>query len=229
MSSRLPHRPRSRLGAPFVAGIALTAGAAVATGAGAPAGAATTSMPNPGAARAAAWSSPGWRAGPWGAGPWGAGAWRAGGRRTNGWGAGPGDALIRRSDTWRSRTEYFHVVSDTSAGPGSIVVTGVVDAGGTEHPGRAVDTATFTGGRLRIDHSAGRPTVHFDGTTCVGTITQHGPFEVIDATGDMASLAGRGHYTFRALYTTARATGHCSHTATGYVETIEGVATVKGR
>jgi hypothetical protein len=126
-----------------------------------------------------------------------------------------------------ARTEYFHVVSTKPSGPGTIIVTGVVNAGGTEKPGRAIDGATFAGGSFRIDHSAGQPTVRFDPATCVGTITQAGPFEVIDATGDMGGLAGSGRYVFRALYTTARAAGHCSATMTAYTETIEGVATVK--
>lgn len=104
---------------------------------------------------------------------------------------------------------------------------GVVNAGGTEKPGRAIDGATFAGGSFRIDHSAGQPTVRFDPATCVGTITQGGPFEVIDATGDMGGLAGSGRYVFQALYTTARVAGHCSSTMTAYTETIQGVATVK--
>jgi hypothetical protein len=126
-----------------------------------------------------------------------------------------------------ARTEYFHVVSTKPSGPGTIIVTGVVNAGGTEKPGRAIDGATFAGGSFRIDHSAGQPTVRFDPATCVGTITQAGPFKVIDATGDMTGLAGSGRYVFHALYTTARAAGRCSATMTAYTETIEGIATVK--
>ena len=46
--------------------------------------------------------------------------------------------------------------------PGTIIVTGVVNAGGTEKPGRAIDGATFASGSFRIDHSVGQPTVRFD-------------------------------------------------------------------
>ena len=126
-----------------------------------------------------------------------------------------------------AHTEYFHVVLTKPSGPGTIIVTGVVNAGGTEKPGRAIDGATFTSGSFRIDHSVGQPTVRFDSATCVGTITQAGPFKVIDATGGMRGLAGRGRYVFRALYTTARVASHCSSTMTAYTETIEGVATVQ--
>ncbi len=129
--------------------------------------------------------------------------------------------------TGTARTEYFRVVSTKPSGPGTIIVTGVVNAGGTEKPGRAIDGATFASGSFRIDHSVGRPTVRLDPATCVGTITQVGPFKVIDATGDMGGLAGTGRYVFRALYTTARVATHCSSTMTAYTETIEGVATVK--
>ncbi len=123
--------------------------------------------------------------------------------------------------------EYFRVVSTKPSGPGTIIVTGVVNAGGTEKPGRVIDGATFAGGSFRIYHSAGPPTVRFDATTCVGTISQVGPFEVIDATGDMGGLAGCGRCVFEALYTTARVAGHCSSTMTAYTETIERAATVK--
>jgi hypothetical protein len=139
----------------------------------------------------------------------------------------PGAGLPMQTPGSAARTEYFHVVSTRPSGPGTIIVTGVVNAGGTEKPGRAIDGATFAGGSFRIDHSAGRPTVRFDPATCVGTITQAGPFKVIDATGDMGGLAGSGRYVFYALYTTARTAGHCSATMTAYTETIEGVATVK--
>ncbi len=128
--------------------------------------------------------------------------------------------------TMSARTEHFHVLSTKPSGPGTIIVTGVINAGGTENPGRAIDSATFADGTFRIDHSSGRPTVGFDPATCVGTITQAGPFKVIDATGDMASLDGSGRYTFRALYTTARVAGHCSSAMTAYTETIDGVVTV---
>jgi hypothetical protein len=145
----------------------------------------------------------------------GAGGWR------------PGADPSMWAPSSAAHTEYFHVVSTKPSGPGTIIVTGVVNAGGTEKPGRAIDGATFASGSFRIDHSAGQPTVRFDPATCVGTITQVGPFKVIDATGDMGGLAGSGRYVFRALYTTARVAGHCSSTMTAYTETIEGVARVK--
>ena len=161
------------------------------------------------AAPTSAWSSQtGWPG-------WAPGGWR------------PGADPSMWAPSSAAHTEYFHVVSTKPSGPGTIIVTGVVNAGGTEKPGRAIDGASFAGGSFRIDHSAGQPTVRFDSATCVGTITQVGPFEVIDATGDMGGLAGSGRYVFQALYTTARVAGHCTSTMTAYTETIEGVATVK--
>ncbi len=147
------------------------------------------------------------------------------GSAAGGWRPGAGPSMWAPSSA--AHTEYFHVVSTKPSGPGTIIVTGVINAGGTEKPGRAIDGATFASGSFRIDHSAGQPTVRFDSATCVGTITQAGPFEVIDATGDMSGLAGSGRYVFQALYTTARVATHCSSTMTAYTETIEGVATVK--
>jgi hypothetical protein len=143
------------------------------------------------------------------------------GAAAGGWRPGAGPSTWAPSSA--ARTEYFHVVSTKPSGPGTIIVTGVINAGGTEEPGRAIDGAVFASGSFRIDHSAGQPTVRFDSATCVGTITQAGPFEVIDATGDMGGLAGSGRYVFQALYTTDRVAGHCSSTMTAYTETIEGV------
>jgi hypothetical protein len=205
MTSRIASLKHRRTSRTFLT--AILAAAAVSTAFVAVAAASPANATN--ASRISTWSSQtGW---PGSA----AGGWRPG--------AGP--------STWApssaAHTEYFHVVSTKPSGPGTIIVTGVINAGGTEKPGRAIDGATFASGSFRIDHSAGQPTVRFDSATCVGTITQAGPFEVIDATGDMSGLAGSGRYVFQALYTTARVATHCSSTMTAYTETIEGVATVK--
>lgn len=218
--ARRQPRPSRRFLAAGLTGAALLAAAATAAALGAPSAAALTAASSPSLATPGSWRwSPvggpsTWRPGP----PWssrtGAGWWPG----SHGWPWAPGKS---------THIEHFDVVSTNPAGPGTIIVTGPVNAGGTEKPGRAVDTATFAGGSFRIDHSTGQPTVHFDPTTCVGTITQVGPFSVIDATGDMSGLAGSGRYLFRALYITARAGGHCSSTMTAYTETIQGAARVK--
>jgi hypothetical protein len=180
-----------------------TAFVVVAAASPAPAANATTTS------RISGWSSPtGWP-----------------GPATGGWRPSADSSMWAPRST--THTEYFHVVSTKPSGPGTLIVTGVVNAGGTEKPGRAIDDATFASGSFRIDHSAGQPTVRFDSATCVGTITQVGPFDVIDATGDMGGLDGSGRYVFQALYTTARVAAHCSSTITAYTETIDGVATVK--
>jgi hypothetical protein len=198
----LKHRRPSRTFLTAILAAAAVSTAFVAVAAASPANATNAS-------RISTWSSQtGW---PGSA----AGGWRPGADPST-W--APGSA---------AHTEYFHVVSTKPSGPGTIIVTGVINAGGTEKPGRAIDGATFASGSFRIDHSVGQPTVRFDSATCVGTITQAGPFEVIDATGDMSGLAGSGRYIFQALYTTARVATHCSSTMTAYTETIEGVATVK--
>jgi hypothetical protein len=145
------------------------------------------------------------------------------------WSPGPGWAEPARG-SWTparsARTEYFHVASTAPSGPGTIIITGVVDAGGAEHPGRAIDDATFAGGSFRIDHSAGHPSARFNADTCVGTIDQTGPFTVFDGTGRFSGLAGSGTYVFRALYTTARNAGGCTKVMTGYIESIYGVVTL---
>jgi hypothetical protein len=156
----------------------------------------------------------------WSSGPAWATPWASGSRWAT---SGPGQWT---SPAPAARTEYFHVASTDVAGPGAIIITGVVNAGGTEHPGRAIDGATFAGGGFRIDHSAGHPTVAFDPKTCVVTIDQTGPFSVIDGTGRFSALAGSGKYVFHAIYTTARNASGCTKVVTAYLETIDGAVTL---
>jgi hypothetical protein len=124
-----------------------------------------------------------------------------------------------------SSTEYIDVASTNEAGPGAIILTGVLDIGGVEHPGRAIDQVSFSSGTFRIDHSSGQPTVTFDKATCVGMIVQTGPFRIEDGTGRFAGLDAQGRYYFHATYTTSRgASGSCTQTTTAYIETIRAAA-----
>jgi hypothetical protein len=162
------------------------------------------------------WASPG---APWG----GPRRWRAG---PSGMWHGPSgmwDGPARAFSRW---TEYFHVASTNPAGPGAIIVTGAFSDGGIEHPGRTIDQAVFNGGSFRIDHSTGHPTSRFNPKTCVGTITQTGPFHLYDGTGRFAGINGSGTYQFDATYTTARTITGCSKNMTAYIETINGTATL---
>ena len=159
---------------------------------------------------------------------------RAGVNPWNGWGspdagsAWPGFGPHGWGPAPSGSTERFYVASTNPAGPGAIIVTGVINAGGIEHPGRAADNAVIDGITFRIDHSAGQPTVRFDPKTCVGTITQTGPFSVSGATGGLSQLDGSGTYRFNAEYTTARSTTGCTTTMTAYIETINGIMSVNG-
>ena len=164
--------------------------------------------------------------GPW-SGPgsgWG-GASAAWGGPGGAWG-GPSGAWSGSSPTSPGHTEYFRVASTNQAGPGAIIVTGVVEDGGVEHPSRTVDSAVFSDGTFRIDHSAGQPTARFNPQTCVGTITQTGPFRVYGGTGRFSRLGGSGTYWFYATYTTGRTAAGCTKTMTAYIETINGAITV---
>lgn len=213
-------RPRRRRRLPVTAALilaaALASGAASAALAGTsltatkPAGPAATATP------ARYWASPG---SPW-AGP---GRWRPGPSGT--W-DGPSAMWDGPAPASPKRAEYFQVASTSPAGPGAIIVTGAFSDGGVEHPGRAIDQAVFTGGSFRIDHSAGHPASRFNPRTCVGTITQTGPFHVYDGTGRFAGISASGTYRFDATYTTARVTSGCSKTITAYIETINGTATL---
>jgi hypothetical protein len=193
------HRPSRPILATAAASVIL--GAIFAAWAGTASAETTTAKATPGALpmSAASWSSaPGWAK--FAPGPW--------------------------APARSARTEYFHVASTAPSGPGTIIITGVVDAGGAEHPGRAIDDATFGGGGFRIDHSAGHPSARFNAQTCVGTINQTGPFSVIGGTGRFAGLAGSGTYVFHALYTTARDGRGCTKAMTGYIESIDGTVTL---
>jgi hypothetical protein len=119
-------------------------------------------------------------------------------------------------------TEHFLVNSTKPAGPGVIIVTGPINAGGLEHPGQAIDHASFADGSFRIDHSTGHPTTRFDPKTFVGTISQTGPFRAFDGTGRFSHFNGTGVYRFAARYTTAHTATGCTKTMTAYIERING-------
>jgi hypothetical protein len=218
-------RPRRRLArtATRILAASLASGAAFAALAGTSAAATKAADPGATATPAHYWASPG---APWASpgAPWGApGRWQA---DASGMWAGPSgmwDGPAPASSRW---AEYFHVASTNPAGPGVIIVTGAFSDGGVEHPGRTIDQAVFNGGSFRIDHSAGHPTSRFNPKTCVGTITQTGPFRVYHGTGRFAGINGSGTYHFDATYTTARTTTGCSKTMTAYIETINGTATL---
>ena len=193
----------------LAAGLVSGAAFAVATGISSASTTATTTA-------ATATTMPG--DGPWG-GPFGPGG--AGGDPF-----GPGGAWGGSAAASSGRAEYFHVASTNQAGPGAIIVTGVFNDGGVEHPSRTVDSAVFGDGTFRIDHSSGQPTTRFNARTCVGTITQTGPFRVYDGTGRFSGLGGSGTYWFYATYTTGRNAAGCTKTVTAYIETIDGAITV---
>lgn len=222
--------PRWRLSRPatlvLAAGLVSGAAFAVATGISSASTTATTTaataatMPGDGpwggsTGSGGAWGGPFGPGGAWG-GPFGpGGAW-----------GGPGGAWGGSAPASSGRAEYFHVASTNQAGPGAIIVTGVFDDGGVEHPSRTVDSAVFGDGTFRIDHSSGQPTTRFNARTCVGTITQTGPFRVYDGTGRFSGIGGSGTYWFYATYTTGRNAAGCTKTVTAYIETIDGAITV---
>ena len=220
-----PRRTLARTTTLILAAV-LASGAAFAALAGTSSAATRAAGPGATATPARYWASPGaswggpgrWLAGP--SGMWGgpSGMWDG----PSGMWDGPAPAFSR----W---AEYFHVASTNPAGPGVIIVSGAFSDGGVEHPGRTIDQAVFNGGSFRIDHSAGHPTSRFNPKTCVGTITQTGPFHVYDGTGRFAGINGSGTYQFDAIYTTARTTAGCSKTMTAYIETINGTATLSVR
>jgi hypothetical protein len=210
----------------LAAGLVSGAAFAVATGISSASTTATTTaatattMPGDGP-----WGGPfgpgGAAGGPFGPGGAGGGPFGPGGA----WG-GPGGAWGGSAPASSGRAEYFHVASTNQAGPGAIIVTGVFNDGGVEHPSRTVDSAVFGDGTFRIDHSSGQPTTRFNARTCVGTITQTGPFRVYDGTGRFSGLGGSGTYWFYATYTTGRNATGCTKTVTAYIETIDGAITV---
>ena len=135
MTSRIASLKRRRLSCTFLTAILAAAAvstAFVAVAVASPAVASPANATNASAttSRISTWSpATGWP-GSWSS-PTGwpgsaAGGWRPG--------AGPSMWAPGRA----AHTEYFHVVSTKPSGPGTIIVTGVVNAGGTEKPGRAV-------------------------------------------------------------------------------------------
>jgi hypothetical protein len=110
-----------------------------------------------------------------------------------------------------SGTEHFQLMTTSATSPtSSLIASGVFTAPGVDHQGNKVDTVDFPGGSLKIAHSNGTGTQHFDPKTCLMTITRHGTYKLLDGTGKYAGISGSGTYQFTGLGIGASSGGKCT-------------------
>jgi hypothetical protein len=113
--------------------------------------------------------------------------------------------------TAASGTEHLQLMSTSAtATTASTIVSGVFTAPGVDHMGNKADTVNFPGGSFQIAHSKGTGTQHFDPTTCLITITEHGTYKLLAGTGKYAGISGSGKYQLSILGVGARSGGKCS-------------------
>lgn len=111
-----------------------------------------------------------------------------------------------------SGTEHLQFMSTTGTGNNSsVIATGVFTAGGHGGTGRgAVGTLVFPKGTVKIRHSRGQGSQHFNPKTCLLTVSLHGTYRVLGGTGAYAGISGHGNYQLSILAIAARVNGKCS-------------------
>jgi hypothetical protein len=98
---------------------------------------------------------------------------------------------------------------------GRVIASGVFTAPGIDHEGRHnLATFVFANGTIKIKHSAGKGSQHFDRRTCLLTVNQHGTYKLVSGTGRYAGISGRGRYQLSILAIGAKANGKCTNTGT---------------
>ena len=132
-----------------------------------------------------------------------------------------------------SGTEHVRIVTTSFNGPGSIIVRGVFNAGGTDYPGNHTDLASFSNGAFSIHHH-GPTTGTVNPRTCALKLTGSGNFTLNHGFGVYSGLTGSGTYTFKAIGTFPRnPNGTCDASGsvqpTSFQEIIVATGTVSFR
>lgn len=117
-----------------------------------------------------------------------------------------------RSSASVSGTERFQIMTTSAtSGTASFVALGtVLTGGGVDHQGSKTDTVVLPAGKIRIRHFSGKGSQHFNPKTCLGVISQHGPYKILGGTGKYKGISGHGTYQLSIVLIAARAHGACS-------------------
>src|SRR5450432_561509 len=87
-------------------------------------------------------------------------------------------------------TEHFQFMTTAGLGStGPVIASGVFTAPGTDHEGRHnLATFVFADGTIKVRHSAGTGSQHFDPRTCLLTVHRHGTYQLVSGTGRYAGI-----------------------------------------
>ena len=90
--------------------------------------------------------------------------------------------------------EHFRLISIKGA-PGSIIIRGVYDDGGTDYSQQGQkDLAVFHDGAFTINHPGGKFTYSVNPKTCIGKINGTGKYTISDGAGIYRGITGAGSY-----------------------------------
>jgi hypothetical protein len=112
-----------------------------------------------------------------------------------------------------SGTEHLQLISTSAtSNKAAFIAHGVFVGSGTDVQGNTVDTLKFRGGgSFKVRHSAGKGPQHFNPTTCLITISQHGTYTIFGGAGRFAGISGHGKYQLSILGVGARkSNGKCA-------------------
>jgi hypothetical protein len=119
---------------------------------------------------------------------------------------------VASTHTGVSGTENFQMMTTSGTGStASVIASGVFTAPAVDHEHQATNTATFTfsNGTINLKHSKGTGTQHFNPTTCLLTINEHGTYTLTGGTGAYAGITGNGTYKLSILGIGASSGGKC--------------------
>ena len=110
-------------------------------------------------------------------------------------------------------TEHFQFMSTSGTGnTGKIIASGLFTAPGTDHEGaHNLSKFVFANGTIRIRHSPGKGSQHFDPNTCLLTMHLHGTYQLLGGTGRYAGISGGGKYQLSVLAIGAKSNGKCTN------------------
>ena len=112
-------------------------------------------------------------------------------------------------------TEHFQIVTTNPAtNKYPLIAYGAITAHGTDIEGsHNLARFVFSNGTLKIKHSNGKGTQHFNPRTCLLQINQRGTYKVLGGTGAYRGASGHGTYHLQIVGIGAKVGGKCSQRA----------------
>jgi hypothetical protein len=124
-------------------------------------------------------------------------------------------ALAASATTTATATEHFQFMSTSpTSNKSSLIAYGAFTTHGKDVEGRHnLSHFVFPNGTLKIKHSNGKGTQHFNPRTCLLQINERGTYKILGGTGAYRGVSGHGTYHLQIIGIGAKKGGKCSKRA----------------